>query len=93
MDGYKIIDFGGITIDANDGYDSTIEGIYNKIDISTKPMVFTGINGVKPFYIGALEKILISADAYGYFGLFGLVGGNMFYITIQDDNRVIIAGQ
>lgn len=93
MDGYKIIDFGGITIDSHSGYDGTIEGIYEKIDISTKPMVFAGINRIKPFFTSALEKVQIDAETVGYAGLFGMVGGNMWFITIQSNNRVIIEGQ
>lgn len=92
MDGYKIIDFGGITIDSNDGYDNTIDGIYNAVDISTKPMVFTGINGVKPFYAMPLTKTSTGPNTYTYEGMLGFIG-SMWFISIADNNRVIISGQ
>ena len=86
MDGYKIIDLGGITLE--DGvYNGEIEGVYNALDISNKPIVITGINGVKPAYV-TFFKFKVDATTYAYIGILGLSTDGIQTITIASDDIV-----
>lgn len=89
MDGYKIIDLCGITLE--DGvYNGEIEGVYNAVDISNKPIIITGINGVKSGYV-TLFKYKVDATTYAYTGLLGVSSDGIQVITIASDGIVDIA--
>ena len=88
MDGYKIIDFGGITLE-NGEYSGEIDGIFDKIDISNKPIVLIGINGYKPAYV-TLSKYQDGSDTYAYMGFLCLSIDGLQTINIAMDNTVDI---
>lgn len=80
MDGYKIIDFKGIDLADS----PTIPGIFNAIDESNKPLVFSNIvlsgYSAKPFFVGNYGK---AEDSYRI----PLADGYSIYVA--DDDSVI----
>ena len=87
MNGYKIIDFGGI--DISKGYTETIEGTFDKIDISNKPIVIIGIKNMKPAYV-TFSKISTGASTFAYIGMIGVNTDGIIMVTVGDDNSVDI---
>lgn len=94
MDGYKIIDLGGITLDENMNYNGTIVGTYSAVDISTKPLIITGIKDFKPIFMGLMEKVNDGDGAYHYFGYLGVTESvGALFLTISSEDGIIIEGQ
>ena len=89
MDGYKIIDLGGITLEDGE-YSGEIEGVFDAVDISNKPIIITGINGVKPSYV-TLFKYADGAETYAYMGFLGLSIDGIQTINIASDGSVGIS--
>ena len=85
--GYKIIDFG--EIDISTGFTETIEGTFDKIDKSNKPIVITGIKDMKPAYV-AFSKISTGATTFAYIGMIGVNTDGIIMATIGDDDSVDI---
>ena len=88
MDGYKIIDLGGITLE-NGEFAGDIEGVFEKVDTSNKPIIITGINDVKPGYI-TLFKYADGAETFAYMGILGLNVDGIHTINIASDDNVNI---
>lgn len=67
MNGYKIIDFKGEDVSA----EPTIDGIFNEIEKSNKPLIFTnmvcdGTVLVKPYFSSICTKISTGPTTYAY---------------------------
>ena len=88
MDGYKIIDLGGIAL-TEGGFTGEIEGIFDKVDISNKPIIITGIKDVKPAYV-TLFKYQDGAESFAYMGILGLSANGIQTINIISNNVVDI---
>lgn len=88
MNGYKIIDLGGITL-TNGEFSGEIEGVFDRIDKSDKPIIITGIKNVKPAYI-TLFKYQEGAETFAYMGLLGLSTNGIQTINIFANNNVDI---
>ena len=89
MDGYKIVDLGGIALTSGE-FTGEIEGIFDKVDISNKPIIIAGIKDVKPAYV-TLFKYQDGADTFAYMGFLGLSIDGIQTINITSDNSVDIA--
>lgn len=88
MNGYKIIDLGGITL-INGEFSGEIEGVFDRIDKSDKPIIITGIKDVKPAYV-TFFKYQDGAETYAYSGLLGLSVNGIQTINISANNNVDI---
>ena len=87
MDGYKIIDFKGI--DPSDS--GTIEGIFNAIDESKKPIVITnvtvgGIEEFKPCYV-PFFKLATGPNTSAYITAISM-GDSPVTIVVNDDDTI-----
>ena len=93
MDGYKIIDFKNIPIDANDP--PVIPGIYDSIDSSNKPLVISNITltdgtnnvNIKPFFSGVVVK---DTDDIITLTLGDLGSGDINKLLIADNDSVLL---
>ena len=89
MNGYKIIDLGGITLESGE-YTGEIEGVFDRIDKSDKPIIITGIKDVKPAHV-TFFKYQDGADTFAYLGFLGLSNNGIQTINIASNDNVDIA--
>lgn len=91
MNGYKIIDFKGQNL-----ADGSIEGIYNKVDTATKPLVFCNYTVgdsdeiQKPFFAGIGMKSTYSPRAYQYSYTLAVNSEGAVTLYIKDDDTITI---
>lgn len=87
--GYKIIDFKGV--DPSEG--GTIEGIFNAIDKSTKPICVYNIGAtgatLKPYFAQAI-KVTTSATTWAYYVTYMVSAGDPVFAIVNDDDTIDI---
>lgn len=89
MDGYKIIDFKGEDVSAS----PTIDGIFNAIEESNKPLIFTNMTWdgtvlVKPYFSSLCTKVSTGPTTYAYIvnGPVAVEGVQVFMLINNDDS-------
>lgn len=92
MDGYKIIDFGGVDVTA----EPTIDGIFNEIETSNKPLILTNMTVenvpvIKPYFASICTKLSTGPTTYAYV-INGPVAsdGNQVLMFVNNDDSVTI---
>lgn len=91
MDGYKIIDFKGISVLA-DGTTVKIPGVFDAMHTANKPMVITNlvIHGDKDIHLKPFFTNIVIGDAEnGYTTVFSSLQKNLV-LTVEPDNDVSI---
>lgn len=99
MDGYKIIDFKNVVLDDNG---VTIDGIFDAIDTSTKPLIFTNVNLPNAEYsigdttkrsfftsLPAFQMLDASTKAYGFIIGFN-VEGSLIQMIVSSADLVMV---
>ena len=92
MNGYKIIDFKGEDVSA----EPTIDGIFNEIEKSDKPLIFTNMTWdgtviVKPYFSSICTKISTGPTTYAYMVNAPVVGeGIQLIMLINNDDSVTL---
>lgn len=84
--GYQIVDLKNIKIDDESG--ANIEGIYDLVEGTTKPILFCGINNDGTEMRDVFAQISLRANIF--YALLSLENGVATYLKIESDDDVSI---